>query len=209
MKFTVGSDPGVDVTANVDSGSLGGIREARDVDLAKASSDLDAYAYDVASAINQVHSAGVGSDGTGGRNLFVQPTQVAGAAYKMALDPSMVDQPGRLAAAGSAAELPGGNSGALALAKLADAPSFGGATLAGRFAAMASDVGARSASAQSESDFRSQTLATAENFAANASGVSIDEEMTNLTQYQRAFQASSQVLKTVDSLFDSLMAMTS
>ena len=40
------------------------------------------------------------------------------------------------------------------------------------------------------------------------SGVSIDEEVTQMLQYQRAFQASSRVITVVDAMLDSLMAIT-
>ncbi|MFM7817555.1 MAG: flagellar basal body rod C-terminal domain-containing protein [Verrucomicrobiota bacterium] len=38
-------------------------------------------------------------------------------------------------------------------------------------------------------------------------GVSIDEEMSTLIQYQRAYQASARLLTTVNELFASLLTM--
>ena len=37
------------------------------------------------------------------------------------------------------------------------------------------------------------------------SGVSLDEEMTNLLSYQRAYEAASRVISTVDSVLDVLI----
>ena len=42
----------------------------------------------------------------------------------------------------------------------------------------------------------------------SVSGVSIDEEMTNLIKFQHGFDASARVINTVNSLFDTLMRMT-
>jgi len=42
----------------------------------------------------------------------------------------------------------------------------------------------------------------------SSSGVSIDEETTNLLTYQRAYQASSRVLTTVDETLDVLINHT-
>lgn len=205
MRVTVRGASTIDITSRVDSGRLGGLREARDVDLARTQSNLDAYAFDVASTINAVHAAGFGGDGGTGRPLFSVAAAQAGAASTMSLDPAMRDRPDRIAAAGSAAELPGGNASAQALAQLADTDSFGGATLANRFGTLAGDVGTRKASADAEVALRDDTLSLAEMMSESASGVSLDEEMIDLTRYQRAFEASAKVLRVADELLDGFL----
>jgi flagellar hook-associated protein 1 FlgK len=40
------------------------------------------------------------------------------------------------------------------------------------------------------------------------SGVNLDEEMTNLLQYQRAYQAAARLITTVDEIFDTLVNRT-
>ena len=60
-----------------------------------------------------------------------------------------------------------------------------------------------------------KTLRTISNWSINqlqsqrssVSGVSIDEEMTNLTQYQQAYQAASEVVTVVNELMQSLITM--
>jgi flagellar hook-associated protein 1 len=37
------------------------------------------------------------------------------------------------------------------------------------------------------------------------SGVSLDEEMTDLMKYQRSFQASSRVIQVIDDLLDTIV----
>ena len=39
------------------------------------------------------------------------------------------------------------------------------------------------------------------------SGVSLDEEMTNLIQYQQSYQASARVMSTINDTFTSLLNM--
>lgn len=205
MRFFVHGASKTDVTRNVTTGSLGGLREARDVDLAKATSDVDAYAFDVANAFNAVHATGYGADGVTGRDLFVAPTQLKGAAAAMALDPQIAAHPERIGAAGSTAELPGGNTVALKLGSLASSTAIGGSTLADRFAAMMMDVGVRKQSATAEMDLRTDTLAVAQQVSDSANGVSLDEEMVNLSQFQRAFEASAKVMRAADELLRNLM----
>jgi flagellar hook-associated protein 1 FlgK len=205
MRFYATNATKTDITSRVDTGTLGGLIEGRDVDLAKTIDSVNSYAYDVSNAFNAVHMTGYGSDGTTGRPLFAVPTSQNTAAESMALDPGMVGHPEFVAASASASDLPGGNDVMLQLAQLSDTQSFGGQTLTDRFANMATDVGFRKNSADAETSLRTDTLAVAQQVSDSSNGVSIDEEMVNLTQYQRAFQASTKVLQTADQLLQNLM----
>jgi flagellar hook-associated protein 1 FlgK len=208
MKIAVNRPGGqsIDVTAQVNGGALGGIREARDVDVPAAQTKLDKLAYDVANAVNAVHANGAGLDGVSGRPLFTPPGQVPGAAYVFAVDPAMVGHPERLAASATAAGLPGDGSNALALAQLGDANLSNGDTPVGTAAGIAAGVGLEVQAATSESALRKDTVAQANEMVQRASGVSLDEEMVNMTRFQRAFDASTQVLKVADSLLSDLIA---
>jgi len=195
-----------DITSGVTQGTLGGIVEARDQDIPSLSSQLDQFAYNLSTSVNAVYSTGYGLDGVTGRNLFAAPSAVAGAAYSMAVDPSVVGQPDQLAASGSAADVPGGNSVAVALAALASQSLAGGQPPAQAFGAIAANIGNALSSAQSESQLRASTVTQAQNLNQSQSGVSLDQEMTNMTQFQNAYQASSKVLQTAESLLEELMA---
>jgi flagellar hook-associated protein 1 FlgK len=197
----------IDITAGTVAGTLGGIREARDTDIPSVSSQLDQFADDFATAVNGVQSAGYGLDGGTGRDLFTQPATVAGAAASFSVDPSMVGNPDFIAAAGSASDLPGGNDVAVALSQLGTQPLAGGAAPAQSFAAIAANVGDAVSAADSESQLRDETVQQAQNLNDSASGVSLDEEMTNMTQFQNAYEASTKVIQTAQTLFTDLMQM--
>jgi flagellar hook-associated protein 1 FlgK len=194
-----------DVTGKVTSGSLGGVREARDVDAPKIAAQLDQLAYDLATSVNTVHAAGYGLDGQTGRPLFKPPAAVAGAAYAMGVDPSVAGKPDAIGAAKSAADLPGGNDSALALAMMASSPLGGAPTPAQAFATITGGLGATKSAADSDVTLRENTLAQADNLRDSASGVSVDEEMINLTSFQRSFEASMRVVSTVSTLLDDLI----
>lgn len=196
----------VDVTSTTTQGALGGLREARDVDLPSAISALDRFAFDLATSVNAAHAAGAGLDGVTGRPLLSTTTTPTGAARALTLNPALEGHPERVAAAGRAADLPGGNSAALALAAVASRPlGSGTAPPSDRFAAIAADVGTRHASAEAESELRADTVLQAETLRESASGVSLDEETMNLNRFQRAFEASTRVLRVADELLDNLM----
>jgi flagellar hook-associated protein 1 FlgK len=190
----------LDVTSAVNHGTLGGLREARDSDVARASEGLDRFARDLAVGFNTVHASGVGLDGRGGRALFTTTPGVAGAARALAVDPALDGHPERLAAAERAADLPGGNGAALRLAAVAtrDRP-------AEAFGALASELGARRAGATLELELRNDTVHQTENLHESSAGVSLDEEMVDLSRYQRAFEATTRVLRTTDELLEHLV----
>jgi flagellar hook-associated protein 1 FlgK len=195
-----------DVTAQVTQGTLGGLREARDVDIPRAQAGLDQFAFDLATAMNSAHSSGFGLDGSTGRPLFTTTATATGAARALALNPALDGHPERLAASATSADLPGGNAIALRLAGMSSRPlGTGSATPAERFGSVAADVGTRRAAADSEAALRADTVLQAENLHESTSGVSMDEEMVNLTRFQRAFEASTRVLRVADELLDNLM----
>jgi flagellar hook-associated protein 1 FlgK len=194
-----------DITQNVTSGTLGGLREARDVDLAKTAAGLDKLAYDFTSTVNAVHTTGFGLDGVSGRPLFQPAAGPTGAARAMAVDPSILADPKALAASSTAAGLPGDNGAALAISQLATAPLGTSASPAQAFAAVAAGLGSAKQSAEAEVTLRTATLTQATSLRDSASGVSLDEEMVNLTKFQRAFEASTRVLSTVNELLGDLV----
>jgi flagellar hook-associated protein 1 FlgK len=210
MKFTATTAGGApsDITSGVTDGELGGLREARDVDIAQSATQLDQFAYNLGNSINAVHASGYGMDGVSGRPLFAPASQVAGAASRFAVDPSMVGRPDRVAASATSQDLPGGNDTAVALAQIANAPLSGGGSPAQSFAAIQSQLGAAKSGADTDSATRADTVTQAENLNSSVSGVALTEEMTNLTRFQQAFQASTQVLQITDGLMASLMNIT-
>jgi flagellar hook-associated protein 1 FlgK len=195
----------MDVTSGITSGTLEGIRQARDIDIPSVMSSLDHFAKDFGDAVNALHMTGFALDGTTGRPLFVPAAGVTGAAHGMAVDPSLTDHPELLAAASNVTDLPGGNDIAAALANLSTTALPNGSTASERYAAIASKVGVLRSIATSEEQMRQDTVATATTLRESASGVSTDEEMIHMQQFQRAFEASSKILQTVDGLFDVLL----
>jgi flagellar hook-associated protein 1 len=195
----------LDITSGIDSGTLAGVRQARDVDIPGLLDSLDAYAKDVTDAINAIHVTGFALDGSSGRPLFLPAATAKGAAHAMAVDPGVLGQPERIGASGSSGDLPGGNDVAVQLASLVRTPLAGGATASERYASIASKVGVLRSVSESDETMRRDTVATATALRESSSGVSTDEEMIQMQQFQRAFEASTRVLSTFNDLFDSLL----
>jgi flagellar hook-associated protein 1 len=195
-----------DVTAQTTAGTLGGLREARETDLVAVNQKLDQFAYDVATAVNTQHAAGVGLDGIGLRNLFTVsgPT---GAAASIMLDAAMVGHPEYVAAASSSAELPAGSTNAVALSRLADASIATGNTRTAieAYSDLVGDIGQRKMSSAQDVNLRGAIFSQAQAMRESTSGVSMDEELIALSRYQRAYEAASKLFRTADELLANLM----
>lgn len=199
----------LDVTQGLRGGTIGGLLELRDETIVDASDRLDQLAYDISTNVNAAHAAGFGADGVSGRNLFTAPATVAGAAEGMDLVAGMADNPQWFAAASTAATAVGGNDNLLTIISLADAnvAAGGTATMGEEFAAQIAAIGrvARS-EADAEADAQSQVD---QNVALQQSqtGVSMDEELVDITRFQRAYQAGARIVSTVDQMYQTILQL--
>jgi len=209
MAFTANGPHGqtTDITGGVTDGTLGGLREARDTDVAASLSQLDQFAYNFANTVNSVQSAGYGLDGVTGRNLFAAPASVTGAAASFAVDPSVTGNPSAIAAASTSAGLPGDDGNAIALAQLAQTVLASGAPPSQTVAGIGAQLGSALASANSDAATRADTLTQAQNLNSSASGVNLNEETVKMDQFQQAFQASTKVLQVASGLMTDLIDM--
>jgi flagellar hook-associated protein 1 FlgK len=76
------------------------------------------------------------------------------------------------------------------------------------YAAFVGQVGNAVQSAQSTSTTASSLLNSINTQRQSVSGVSLDEEMTNLISYQQGYQASAKVMNTIDAMFNTLINNT-
>ena len=192
---------GQDITAAISGGQLGGVIAARDTEVPTVSSVLDTLANGIATQVNQVNALGVDGYGNPGAALFTIPGGVAGSAAAIAVATS---DPQSIAAAATG-QGSAGNTNAQALADLATANIAGGTTAASFYASMLDQIGNAAASATADSTQQQATLTQLTSQRDSFSGVSLDQEAANLTQYQRSYQAATQVFSIVNSLFASVL----
>jgi flagellar hook-associated protein 1 len=198
---------GGDVTAFLSAGQLSGIVQVRDGDVVEMLANLDQFAFHVAGQINAVHAAGFGLDGNGGRALFTLGSGVSGAAASLRLNADLEGQPELVAASTSATALPGDGGQATLLARVAETPigALGNLDPSQAYARLVGRVGQRKSDAAGTLATREAMTAQVEVVRQSISGVSLDEEMVNLTKYQRAFEAASRVFTTADRLLEDLI----
>ena len=187
---------GADVSAGITGGSVGGQLQAQNTDLPAVSNALDEVAYRIASAVNTQNQAGLDANGRAGAAIFAVTPTSAGAAAAISV---IATSAGAVAAAGQG-EGSLGNTNANALANLALTTDSSGQTIAGQFAALLGNVGTASSAVQEQSTAQAALLTQLTSQRDSLSGVSLDEEAANLTQYQRSYEAAAKLFSILDSL---------
>jgi flagellar hook-associated protein 1 FlgK len=186
------------------SGSVQGTIDARDGAIATLNTEIDTLAGTLITQVNSLHSAGVALDGaTTGAALF---TGTGSADIQLnttiRADPSLI----QASSSGDA----GDNGVALALATLNNTPQtdLGDLTFIESYNQSVANLGQALNNATSQALDQEAVNQMLTRQRDSVSGVSIDEEMTNLVIFQRAFQASAKMISTVDELLQSVIALS-
>jgi flagellar hook-associated protein 1 FlgK len=101
------------------------------------------------------------------------------------------------------------NANALALVSVAQQifPALGGATLGDYFGSLHARVGQEARRADTAATIEENVAAGLEAQRDAVSGVSLDEEFTNLIRFQRGFQAAAQLINVSNVLLDDLIGL--
>jgi flagellar hook-associated protein 1 len=198
-----------DATALFSQGKMGSLLNLRDVQLPSMIDRLDQMAKTLVDEINAQHALGFDLTGAAGGNFFTPIAATAGAAANVQVDSAVSVDPRRIAAAAAADTVPGDNRNAQALAGLQSTTfaALGNLTLQDSFLSLVGDIGSQVQEAQNQSTFQDQLLTQAQARRESVSGVNIDEEMTKLIEFQRAFESSSMMVRTADQMYQSLLDM--
>ncbi len=193
-------DPPTDVTSNLTGGDLGGALQARDQYIPSYASALDNLAYSIGTAVNQQNEQGIDGNGNPGQAIFTLPASQTGAAA--AIQVATTDS--QAIAAASTGEGSTGNANATALSNLSTADIVGSQTASGFLASfLGQGVGSDASGATTNNTAQQAALTQLTTQRDSLSGVSLDQEASNLTEFQRSYQAASQVFTIVNSLMAS------
>jgi|YelNatPaOPRAMG01_1025707.scaffolds.fasta_scaffold01927_6 flagellar hook-associated protein 1 FlgK len=186
----------------IPTGSLGGqigglLSGVAAVNQVRAS--FDSLVTSIASAINTQHAAGYGLDGSTGNVLFLIPGTSSG---PIELNPAINVQ--NLAAASSAAGLPGDGSNASAIAALGQASgldaAYPGSTFIEAFAQLQSDFGSLVQAANNNQQQAAATVQSLSTLKGSITGVSLNDQLTKLIEYQSALEAAGRAVQAVNDM---------
>ena len=130
-------------------------------------------------------------------------------AYTFGVNASVLDDPSLVAAGqidASGSHPVGDNSNALALAGLENATvGPNGLTFSADYQDMVTNLGLDAQNADDQTTFYQGLVNQLSQMRDSVSGVSLDEEMTNLVKYQRAYQAAARLVSTADTMYQTLI----
>jgi flagellar hook-associated protein 1 FlgK len=182
---------------------LASLVSVRDTTLAGYLGQLNLLAKGVADSVNALQNP---TPPGGGNDVF---TYSSGSEAKtIAVNAVLVADPSLLVA--GAAGSPGDGSLAAQIADLRNAQNFAGGTqTAGDFyASLIGTIGSDAQQANAMASNEGLVVSQLTTRRASVSGVSLDEEATDMIRFQRAYQAAARVITIVDETLDTLINRT-
>ena len=192
------------ITDQITGGDLGGTITTRDATIPEFLTQLDTLANGFANAFNAAQATGYDGNGSPGADLFTVPPSVAGSAANITLattDASAI----AVSSDGSAA----GDGNLAALTAVQNAPLSSGQSPTDSYATLVSAIGNAASDASTQSTALGNSLTQLADQQSSVSGVSIDEESSNLIRYQQGYEAAAEVVSTINSLFTDTIDMMS
>ncbi len=208
-------------------GRLPAVLELRDNYLAEQIKEFDSLAKTLAKVVNAIHKKGQGLEALGtpdkGLDFFVDDPSGGGITAKtISLNQALVDDTKRIATGKISATLDvGDNEIALAIASLGqgisqeiretyfngDDPLDGVPSIGDLYGAIVATMGVDVQKAERMAEGQSVLVNHMANQRESYSGVSLDEEMTNLIKFQKSYSAAARLVTILDSMFDRIMSM--
>ena len=182
-----------DITNSLTGGSVAGLIQIRDQEIPNIETSLNQLATGLATNLNAANAQGL--------DLETPPVQGAaifsGVGAAATLTVSMTN-PSLLAA--SSDGTPGSNGNLANLSAVANSDVANGQTPIDAYSTLVGQVGSATSNTSADADSSSLILQQLQDQNGSVSGVSLDEEASNLIQYQSAYQAAARVVSTVNLL---------
>lgn len=175
-------------------GEAAGYLEFANTDVPLTLSALDTAANALKDQVNALHQTGFGLDGVSGRPLFSGTS-----AGDITVNPDIIADPSRFAASIDGSKLD--TTIANRIANLVDSTTGPLQELR----SFVSNLGAKVASVSQSAEIQAGVLGQVEGARNAARGVTIDDEVAAIVQYQRAYEASAKVIQVFDEVMRSLM----
>jgi len=118
-----------------------------------------------------------------------------------------ITDPNKVAAASTAAGVPGDSSNANLISQLAGQSmnDLGNETFSDYYSGIVSKVGSTAQSASDTLTFNNNLVSSLQSQQQAVSGVSLDEEATNLMLYQKSYDAAAQIITVTDQMVQTLL----
>ena len=207
LNLTTSARVGSNVTHQVKGGKIGALLEVRDSMLNTIQERLDGLAHTVAGAVNEIHRQGFTRTGVQGVDFF-KPLEggMDRAAEYIQLSDEVSGNVNNIATA-AIPDSPGDNRIAIAISGLQGQRLMneGKTSVDDYYNSIVSDVGVMAARNRNTMNQQKDVMTQLTKLRDQISGVSIDEETTNLMQFQHAFEANAKVIQVADEMLKTVL----
>lgn len=225
MEIFFESRPAQKITDKFKSGRLATLARVRNYDIQDLQKNMDRLAYDFANSVNAIHRRGfvnrkLQTDANGnavpfdkkgpttGINFFEISTDSKDAIYSLKLSDEVESDISNIVTALNP-NAPGDNRISLAISKLQHEKfmSEGTATIEEEFLKTVGNVGVEVGKARLDFEQMQGIRVQVETLKERTSGVSLDEETSNMVRYQHAYDAAAKVMQTAKEMFDTVLSI--
>jgi len=199
----------------VNSGEINAIMNLSSNIIPAIKSNLDTLANTFVTQVNNAHISGntlvQGSNSSTGIPFFSDSTGNTANAYQnglISINPNILSNPNNIAASATP-NTDGNGDVANQIAKLGDSKlaALGGQSMLDYYNTMLNTEGTEKVSADNTVKSSSTILQSLQNQQSSFSGVSTDEEMTNVLMYQRSYEASAKLVSVANDLLSIIINM--
>ena len=191
-----------DVKLILNEGEMGGITTIYNKKINSYLDRIDTLMNTLKDAVNNIHQKGYTLDATPMTGIKFFDDYKNG---KLQINNQIITNPNKIAVSGDGTA--GNGEYALQLAELKTADLFGGMNVMQYYADIVSDIGNTANSSKSQAESTDLVLQQLKSQKDSKTAVSIDEEMTNILQYQKSFNASAKMVKMANDMMDALFNM--
>lgn len=191
------------VELNLKSGELMGAIKARNEFLPGYKAEINQVMNTLITEMNAIHQTGFGLDNTTGENLFVGTN-----AHDIAVNPLLLANPEKLAASGLV-DTVGNSEIAKQMADLRDSKAMSGGTksMLDYWGGVVFQMGSDLHATNDQVTFHGNMKKGFEIERQSVQGVNMDEELANMMEFQRFYQANAKMVSMIDKTFDTLFQM--
>ncbi len=212
VQFTVSnSNSGISIKTadgaaapNLTGGELYALTDVYNNKIASYQSTLDNFVNRLMTSVNSAHSTGytTTTPPQTGLNFFDNYTNGV-----LSINNQILQDPNKIAISKDGTA--GNGDIAVSIANLINQKDSTGTTLLDNYTSLVTQVGSDTQNASNTAQSYQQLLTQLQKQKSSYSGVSVDEEMSNVLQYQRSYEASAKMLTIADQMLQTLLNIIS
>jgi len=198
MTFTNGA-----TSVTIQGGQLAGLAQASST-ISGYMSQLDSLANNLTTQVNAVYSTGKSSTGKTGQDLFVA-TNPPGGASGFDITAAVKASPGAILSGSSGNAGDGAMAQSISNLSTSSVSALGSQSFSSFYTNFIGGVGTDVQNAGNSTTTQTALVAQIQNQQQSISGVNLDEEMTNMLQYQHGYESAAKALSVIDATTETLI----